>query len=390
MNKRKCDLCYHDEFFTIGKEKIREIITSTTVMEFDVCIVCCKNCGLVFQNPIQDEKKLEQYYLSMYREEVCRSPQIVESEILHRIDFLEKYRNPNSNQSILEVGCSDGFTLLNFQKKGLLVSGIEPSVENSKICEKRGISVFNGSYREFHESKKFDFICSYYAMEHLTSPTHFLMFCNNLLHKNGIICIEIPDIGAYKKERITYDLLFFFEHQYHFTKETLRILLQKCGFELLDFSKCTTHDFGMHFAAKKVSEPLEHNLDNIPNTIFDNVMKEVIEYRKHFSEQLEHLKLTLSQIFTKNGKQNRKIVLCPASLGTKMLLELPETDFGSIKYIIDNSPNKIGNSFCGFPVRSPKEIDSSVDTIIIMSSFSTELKGQLLSLGVNENKIVVV
>jgi SAM-dependent methyltransferase len=385
-----CDLCGHSDFITIGEERFKEITTSSESMEFFVCLVCCKRCGLVFQNPIQDEKKLQLYYLTMFREEGCRPTQYQEIEIMHRVDFLTSFRNPKIQQSVLEVGCADGTTLVNFRKRGLTVLGIEPSIENANICRRKNLEIFNCAYGDFIKNfKKLDFICSYYTMEHLTSPVNFLSFCNKLLCDNGIICIEIPDIEAYKKERITYDLLFFFEHQHHFTKETVKILLERCGFELLTFSERTTHDFGMHFAARKVSSPTLSEDLHIPNAIFDSVMREVTEYRNHFTRKLDLLKKTVQSIFI-NNKLGKKIVLCPASLGTKMLLELPEVNINLVKFIIDNSPDKWGRTLYGIQICSPKMLDSTVETIVVISSFSGEIKDQLLSMGINEKKIVIL
>ena len=390
MNTTICNICGHYDFFRIGEEMFKEITTSSESMEFLVCLVCCKKCGLVFQNPMQDERKLELYYLTMFREEGCRTVQYQESEIMHRVDFLTGFTNPEIQQSVLEIGCADGTTLVNFKKRGLTVLGIEPSQKNAEICKKKDLEIYNCTYSNIStDFKKVNFICSYYTMEHLTSPVNFLLFCNKLLSDNGIICIEIPDIQTYKNETTTYDLLFFFEHQYHFTKETVKILLERCGFELLTFSDRTTHDFGMHFAARKVSEPILPKNLHIPKEIFDNVMRDVTEYRNHYTKKVELLKKTLQDIFT-DGKYEKKIVLCPASLGTKMLLELPEVNIKSVKFIVDNNPEKWEKTMYGIPIYSPKMLDSTVEIILINSSFSREIKEQLLSSGINENKIIIV
>jgi len=392
MKRRICDICNHDKFFEIGQQYQQSIVSNKTKMKFDVRLVCCKNCGLVLQNPIQDEAQLTKYYNSMFREENSRPIENIEKEIKHRIEFICKYRKPDQKQSILEIGCSNGSTLVNLYKSGFSVCGIEPSIENSNTCKKRGLSVFNGIYSEFDsKNKKFDFILSYYVLEHLTSPTHFMKFCNNLLSENGIICIEIPDINSYKNEKTITDLLFFFEHQYHFTKDTLQILLKKCGFELLEFSSNTTHNFGMHFSAKKISKP-QDKLFEIPQNIFENVMKNITDYRKYHTERLENLRKKLKIIFTENRENNGKIILCPASKGSKTLLELPEVDLSSIECIIDNNPEKIGNSFFGFQIYSLKDFNFNFDfnKILIRSSFNSELKNQLLSLGIDENKILVM
>jgi len=382
---KNCEVCGHDKFKDIGTKIFKDIQIKSGLINFQVHLVCCQCCGVIFQNPLQDEKKLSEYYQNMFREEKIRPAEIIQKTFDTRIKFLLKFKTKNMN-SLLEVGCADGTTLMGFRKQGFKVTGIDPSKENIKICKNRKIESYNVMYEKLNLPKKFDFICSYYVLEHLRSPQKFLKFCNSFLRDNGIICIEIPAIEFYKNQKTTHNLLFFHEHQYQFTKETIEILLKKCGFKLLEFEE-STYDFGMHFSAQKISIP-KTNIDfSISEQVFTNVINEVNNYKKVFSDKFEILEEKLRKI--KNLPNKSKIGLCPAGLGTRMLLEILKSDKKNVRQILDNNSDKHGMTMYGIEIYPVEKVDTSLDRIIIMSSFSEELKTQLISLGVNEEKISI-
>lgn len=65
-------------------------------------------------------------------------------------------------------------------------------------------------------------------------------------------------------------------------------------------------------------------------------------------------------------------------------------DIGNIDYFIDNNPEKIGKEFYGYEVKTPDEMDTTITKVIISSQkYATEMKRQLLKLGINENKIFI-
>lgn len=235
MLKDTCEVCGNKDFELIGKKQINGIRTKNSSFNFKVRLVCCKKCGVVFQSPLQKLDKLEAYYATMFREEGFRPPETIIKQFSRRVDFACKFLE--KSQKVMEIGCADGSTLDIFKNKGMIPYGIEPSKDNALICQKKGIKVFNGIYEKYpiSEGNYFDIVCSYFVLEHLVSPVDFLSFCNRLLDLGKTLCIEVPDIGAYRKEKTSSDLLFFFEHQFHFTRETIRILLQRCGFELIEF-----------------------------------------------------------------------------------------------------------------------------------------------------------
>ena len=391
ISMKECEICGSEDFKVIGKEIIKNVKTKTSTMEFSVKLVCCKRCGLVFQDPLQDEEKLEKYYSHMYREEKIRPSNIIKNEFKNRVDFLLKFKDPKKHQSLLEVGCADGSTLSQFKNKGFSVFGIDPSLENTKICQSKGLEVQNSMYENLEiPNEKFDFICGYYMMEHLRSPVDFIKFCNNFLKDDGIIGIEIPNISAYKNEETTSDLLFFFEHQYHFTKDTITLLLQRCGFKLLEFSDKPTHSFGMYFAAQKISKPITPKEIKVSDGASKKVIDEINDYRNHYSTKLTNLKIKIKKIMKEAESKKEKVVFFPGGSYTKMLLELPELNKKFVKLIIDNNPEKWNTNIWGINIQSPNRINPDLDRVIITGSFTKELKDQVLKMGVSEKKIMIL
>ncbi len=387
----KCVLCGHDSYEIIGEKQFENIRTKNESFAFTVRLVCCKKCGIVFQNPLQDLRKLEAYYTTMYREEGCRPPQAVEKEFNLRAEFACKF--VKKGQRVMEIGCADGTTLGIFRNRGMIPYGIEVSKSNVSLCRGKNIEVFSGLYEKYPLSKErelvFDLVCNYFVLEHVVSPVKFLSFCNRLVNVGGTVCIEVPDIGAYENEESPSDLLFIYEHQFHFTQETIDILLRRCGFKLLEFAN-SSQPFGMHFAARKVSCPLSsHRTLDFPSNVSDVVMKKIKRAEESFVKRETMLREKLSLLIKRRKLDKKTVVIFGADNHTKILLRLPEFKNISVKFIVDNNKDKQGILCCNIPVCSPNTIDCSMDTVIISSrSFESEIFEQLLGMGIEPQRIV--
>jgi hypothetical protein len=267
--------------------------------------------------------------------------------------------------------------------------GIEPSKSNAALCREKGIEVFNGLYEDYPQGETFDLVSSYFVLEHVLSPVHFLSFCNRLCALSGIVCIEIPDIGSYVNDNSLSNLLYFYEHQSHFTKETIPILLERCGFELIEFYPICSRQFGVHFAGRKISSPCSQDDLHIPQNIFANVMEQVQVAEEVFNGRVLPFRNHLDTLLRERGCKNKKIVIFGAGNHTEVLLDLPEIHRLDIQYIVDNDKDKQGETLRGIPIRSPRNIDGRVEYIIVSSqSFEKEISKQLAEMGVGQQRII--
>jgi SAM-dependent methyltransferase len=148
-----------------------------------------------------------------------------------------KYLTPHVKQdsSILEVGCSSGFMLLPFLKKGHSCTGVEPSGFFSDDLRKHDIDVYPslGDLKIQNPAKKFDIIIHFFVLEHIADPLVFLENQYDLLNPGGKIIFEIPNVAdaLYSVYDIPAFERFYWSvaHPWYFSEQSLIYILDKMG-----------------------------------------------------------------------------------------------------------------------------------------------------------------
>lgn len=141
-----------------------------------------------------------------------------------RIEIIGKFRKAGK---VLEVGCSTGLLLSQLKEKGWEVCGVEPSRKAAERAQKRGIEVIIDSFENIKLKRKFDLIIFNHVLEHLKDPEEILNKSKNLLRDEGLLLVSLPNFDSINP------ILLPEEHLWHFTPTSLRILLEREGFNLL-------------------------------------------------------------------------------------------------------------------------------------------------------------
>ncbi len=133
------------------------------------------------------------------------------------------------DKSLLELGCGNGSMLVELQKKGAQVVGLEPG-NHIQIAELRRVKIINDFFPSKEITGKFDIIFHYGVLEHIEDPIDFLKQHKAVLKKEGKIIVCVPNCEPFLS---TGDVsLFIHEHYNYFTKDSLCICLNAAGFEL--------------------------------------------------------------------------------------------------------------------------------------------------------------
>ena len=147
-----------------------------------------------------------------------------------------KYIKPHvlRNDTILEVGCSSGFMLYPFLKKGHDCVGIEPSGVFSDFVRKKGINIYESLKKLSHKEKnKFDIIFHFFVLEHASDPLKFLKDQLSLLKNGGKIIFEVPNVAdpLYTIYKVPAFEKFYWSiaHPWYFSEKSLKFLLKKLG-----------------------------------------------------------------------------------------------------------------------------------------------------------------
>jgi len=137
---------------------------------------------------------------------------------------LGRFAGTSADKRIVEVGSnSAGHFLSCLQAAFKHVV----SVELNNSCEpdaRRTCDVANTSA---------DIVASYFVLEHVPDVRGFLLECRRMVHENGVVVIEVPNVHLYPKMIAALD---FHEHVNHFSPLTLQWLAAQCGLELIEIS----------------------------------------------------------------------------------------------------------------------------------------------------------
>lgn len=182
--EKDCDLC--------GSQQ-KHLITT----ENDYPISRCADCSLVYVSriPKVDGGKVIGEYYSGESEEI-EAGRIryadVSTFLLNEIGKVHPKKG-----KLLDVGCGYGFFLLKARENGWQVFGTELSnIAVQYMRTKQGLENvwFADLSDDFLPVKKVDVINLTNVLEHVPSPTKTLFECAELLEKDGVLLIRVPNM----------------------------------------------------------------------------------------------------------------------------------------------------------------------------------------------------
>ncbi|HVB56313.1 MAG TPA: class I SAM-dependent methyltransferase [Candidatus Acidoferrales bacterium] len=205
----------------------------------NVSISKCVHCGLlettdflkgistfqgIYDTPPEHHSEYREYYLSnrlaLYRRVMPK---------------LDRFRMKGF---LLEVGCSYGYFLETARSAGWEAEGVEISNNACIVARSKGFKVFQEGLREVPLNPgSCDVIAMWDVIEHLTDVAEIVECCAALLRPGGALIARTPDARALQHAkglfRAAYRHLAYpantAEHVFHFTPETLSLLMAKKG-----------------------------------------------------------------------------------------------------------------------------------------------------------------
>jgi len=137
----------------------------------------------------------------------------------------------------LDIGCNDGSLMWKFIERGWKVLGIEPA----KNFTWGGLSVINDFFPSDKLNGKFDVITAFNVFAHNDNPEKFLFEMSKLLKEYGrIYILTTPSrLDNYYHEHISY-----------FTPQSMIVLANKCGCEVVSFKTVSMHGESYLFELK--------------------------------------------------------------------------------------------------------------------------------------------
>ncbi len=212
--------------------------------------VDCSTCGTMYMNPRPSMKVLEDFYRYSKNyaywsshifpvSERARREKIFVPRVQRVLELCKKYGV--KSKSLLEVGAGFGTFCVELSKRKIFkdVVAVEPTPDLAEMCRSRGVTVIEEpiEHIRFPEGKEFGVIVNFEVIEHILSPYDFLTSCNRLLSPGGLLLLTCPNGKGFDVETLgTKSDTVDHEHLNYFNPTSIRVLFERCGFDVLEVS----------------------------------------------------------------------------------------------------------------------------------------------------------
>jgi 2-polyprenyl-3-methyl-5-hydroxy-6-metoxy-1,4-benzoquinol methylase len=238
LEYRNCPNCGRDDFTVIfdsnmGEADLQKGIKSVYMLWEDTHgrYVKCKNCHLIYVNPIEKASKINGDYSKMGTTDapIIRGCRLRAAK--SQLGLIKKYK---SGTTLLDIGCGEGFFLFNASKAGYTTKGIEISQDAAEYAVREfGLDVEAKPFAELQFPENyFDVVTLWQVLEHVPYPLIVLKEVHRILKPEGLLATSTPDIeGILAKifRRKWWNLRRL--HINQFTAKTLTDMLKRAGFK---------------------------------------------------------------------------------------------------------------------------------------------------------------
>jgi len=198
-------------------------------------IVQCRQCGLVYTDPRPGDDDILGTYQAvedpLYVEE--RQGRVLTFE--HHLKPLERLTGEPDGRPLLDVGAYTGVFVEIADQHGWNAWGLEPSSWAVEQARSRGLHMVQGTLETADLPEGyFDVVTMWDVIEHLTDPKGALLQARRLLRPNGLLVVHTIDIDSLFARLMGSGWPWLMEmHIYYFSRQTLRGMLERCGFQVL-------------------------------------------------------------------------------------------------------------------------------------------------------------
>jgi len=315
----------------------------------DLEVCQCNWCNLI---------QLKCTPVSYYREVIRSAAFSTEMGLFREEQFEDFVKSYNlTNKDIIEIGCGRGEYMSLMDRCNVNVYGIEYSPASVSSCCEDKLHV-NRCYIEDEKqdlgfNKQFDAFFILNFLEHLPNINEVLRGISNNLKEDAVGLVEVPNFDMILRNKLFSE--FISDHLYYFTTDTLRMTLERNGFEIIECKEIW----------------------------YDYIISAVVRKRK--KTQISHFK-THQQMITKEIKGyisrygSKKVAIYGAGHQALAIISLTNIK-NDIKYIIDDATFKQDKytPATHIPIVSKEKLLSDpVEAVLVMAaSYSDEVAKKL-------------
>jgi SAM-dependent methyltransferase len=141
--------------------------------------------------------------------------------------------------SVLDIGCGGGAFLRRLAKKGVRVTGLEPSRHGRDHARANGIEVFDQTIGEHAATNagRYEAVTAFQVLEHIGDPASFLKAAIAALKPGGALVISVPNNDAFLKHCEFWSLNMPPHHVTLWSRQALQSLARLLPIDLVTIKK---------------------------------------------------------------------------------------------------------------------------------------------------------
>jgi len=327
--------------------------------------------GLLIQRP---DQQVEEALTKAYEAGSVLGSNVAEDGIGRQyaddfLDFITRTleRDSTARESVLEIGCGNGYLLSRMAPQFKTATGVEPGPQGQQGAVRYGVKILQGFFPMPQITGRYSAIVLMSVLEHVQDPATFVARLKDYLTSEGRIFISVPNEGAYIQNGDVSTL--FHEHWSYFDRSTLRATMGLAGLTII--TDCES-SFGGSLYACLSTDPRDatSNVEGLQ----DN-MQTAHKYLSQARANCETLRDACERMTTDNRTLG---VYVPARFVNA--LGISRISARSIRFF-DDDPGLLNTYYPGIPIRIESRADllkSPTDSVLIMSrTFGPNLANQL-------------
>jgi SAM-dependent methyltransferase len=215
--------------------------------KYDLAFPICASCGTMYMSPRPTPPLLEMFYATSAnyhhwnRHIYPASEEVRRNKIVRpRAERIAAIAAEHGVQTgtLLEIGAGFGTFCEEVMRQGVFneVIAIEPTPDLADTCKKKGIRVIPLPFEHVElQSEHVNVVVSFEVLEHLFCPRDFISTAYHVLAPGGLLVLTCPNGQGFEIVTLR-DLSTTnaFEHLNYFNPNSLPLLVQDCGFEVIE------------------------------------------------------------------------------------------------------------------------------------------------------------
>lgn len=298
------------------------------------------------------------------------------------LDFISRTLNETAigQQSVLEIGCGNGYLLSRMSRMFGSAIGVEPGPQGQDGARRYGVHIVQGFFPTPHVTGKYSAIVLMSVLEHVQDPAAFVASLTSYLAPGGRIFISVPNESAYIQNGDVSTL--FHEHWSYFDLQTLRATMTLAGLTIV--GDCESSFGGSLYACLSAGT----DETNVSDALREDNIRVALRYLSQARSNCDTMQEACERMTT--GGRSLGVYVPARFVNAIGILQMPAQN---IRFF-DDDPGLLGTYYPGIPIRIESREDllrSPTDSVLIMSrTFGPNLATELRKLLPASTRVLTV